>query len=76
MPEDDDWLVVGDFNLLRKPKDRNREGADLNEIFLFNEAINKLDLIELPLHGRQFTWTNKQFPPLLERLDWFFTSNS
>ena len=31
MPEDDDWLVVGDFNLLRKPMDRNREGADLNK---------------------------------------------
>lgn len=72
MPSDIDWLVVGDFNLMRKPEDRNREGADLNEIFLFNEAINKLDMIELPLHGRQFTWTNKQFPPLLERLDWFF----
>jgi len=70
------WLIVGDFNMLRKPEDRNREGADINEIFQFNEAINKLDIIELPLHGRQFTWTNKQFPPLLERLDWFFTSAS
>lgn len=76
MPDGVDWLVVGDFNLMRKPEDRNREGADLNEIFLFNEAISRLDLIELPLHGRHFTWTNKQFPPLLERLDWFFTSNS
>lgn len=71
MPIDVDWLIVGDFNLMRRPKDKNREGADLNEMFLFNEAINKLSLIELPLHGRQFTWTNKQFPPLLERLDWF-----
>lgn len=25
---------------------------------------------------RQFTWTNKQFDPLLERLDLFFSSNS
>lgn len=28
------------------------------------------------MHGRKFTWSNKQDPPLLERLDWFFTSNS
>lgn len=76
MPEEVDWLIVRDFNLLRKHEDRNRDGANLNEIFLFNEAINKLGLIELPLHGRKFTWANKQFPPLLERLDWFFTSNS
>lgn len=71
-----DWIVVGDFNLIRRPEDRNKEGADVNEMFLFNEAINRLDLIELPLHGSRFTWTNKQFEPLLERLDWFFTSNS
>lgn len=45
-------------------------------MFLFNEAINTLGLIELPLHGRHFTWTNKQLSPLLERLDWFFTSNA
>ena len=74
--DDQDWLVVGDFNILRRPEDRNREGADLNEMFLFNEAINKLSLIEFPLHGRKYTWTKKQFPPLLERLDCFFTSNS
>lgn len=44
------------------------------EMFLFNEAISNLGLVELPLLGRQFTWTNKQISPLLERLDWFFTS--
>jgi endonuclease/exonuclease/phosphatase family metal-dependent hydrolase len=35
-----------------------------------------LELVELPLKGQHFTWTNKQHPPLLERLDWFFTSAS
>lgn len=62
--------------MIRKPEDRNRDGADLNEIFSFNEAIEKLGVIEIPLHGRRYTWTNKQFPPLLERLDWVFTSTS
>jgi hypothetical protein len=76
MPDHVDWLIVGDFNLYRSPADRNREGADLAEIFLFNEAISALGLIELPLKGKRFTWTNKQHPPLLERLDWFFTSPS
>lgn len=74
MPEDIDWLIVGDFNLIRRPEYRNREGGDLVEMFLFNEAISNLGLVELPFLGRQFTWTNKQNPPLLERLDWFFTS--
>jgi hypothetical protein len=74
LPDDTDWLVVGDFNLIRKLEDRNRPGGNPVEMHMFNEAINSLGLTEIPLHGRHFTWTNKQQPPLLERLDWFFTS--
>jgi hypothetical protein len=71
-----DWLVVGDFNLIRKAEDRNKPGANANEIFMFNEAISALGLVEISLKGRTFTWTNKQTLPLLERLDWFFSSIS
>lgn len=74
MPDSINWLLVGDFNLCRSPEDRNRPGGDLSEMLLFNEAISSLGLIELPLKGRRFTWSNKQHSPLLERLDWFFTS--
>jgi hypothetical protein len=45
-------------------------------MLIFNEAISALGLVEIPLHGKKFTWSNKQHPPLLERLDWFFTSVS
>lgn len=76
MPDHVDWLVVGDFNLMRDPDNINRPGGDASEMRMFNNAISALRLIEIPLHGRKFTWTNKQDPPLLERLDWFFTSNS
>jgi len=68
--------VIGDCNLIRRPEDRNKEGADVREMFLFNEAISVLDLVEIPLLGRHYTWTNKQAEPLLERLDWFFSSPS
>jgi hypothetical protein len=74
MPDNIDWLIVGDFNLLRSPDNRNRPEGDTQEMFLFNAAISSLGLVELPLQGRKFTWSNKQDPPLLERLDWFFTS--
>ena len=43
-------------------------------MLIFNEAISNLGLIELPLKGRKFTWSNMQHDPLLEKLDWFFTS--
>ena len=76
MPDDLAWLIIGDFNLYRKPEDRNRAGGNVGDMLLFNNAISALGLVEIPLHGRKFTWTNKQHPPLLERLDWFFSSQS
>lgn len=71
-----DWMLLGDFNLIRKPEDRNRPGGDMNEMFRFNVAISQLGVNEIVLQGRKFTWSNMQPSPLLEKLDWIFTSNS
>lgn len=76
MPIDVDWIVMGDFNFIRSPSDRNIPGGDVNEMLLFNEAISNLGLVELPLKGRKYSWSNMQDNPLLEKLDWFFTSAS
>jgi hypothetical protein len=43
---------------------------------MFNAALSALSLVEIPLKGRLFTWSNKQDSPLLERLDWMSTSLS
>jgi hypothetical protein len=40
----------------------------------FNEVISSLGLQEIPLKGRNYTWTNMQQDPLLEQIDWCFTS--
>jgi hypothetical protein len=72
MPSDVDWLVVGGFNLIRRPDDRNMPGGNVQDMLSFNAAISALGLEELKLNGNKFTWTNKQSSPLLERLDWFF----
>ena len=68
------WLIVGDFNYIRGPENRNRGGGDHNDMMHFNNIIINLDLVEIPLKGRQFTWSNMQDTPLLEKLDWIFTS--
>jgi exonuclease III len=69
-----DWLVVGNFNLIRRPEDRNKPCGNVQDMLNFNAAISALGLEELKLNGNKFTWTNKQSSPLLERLDWFFAS--
>jgi exonuclease III len=76
MADETKWLILGDFNLLRSPENRNKPGANISEIFAFNDAISRIGVVEIPLKGCKYTWTNKQLDPLLERLDWFFCSNS
>jgi hypothetical protein len=63
---------LGDFNFIRQLSNINKPGGDINGMLLFNEAISNLGLVELPLKGRKYTWSNMQKTPLLERLDWFF----
>jgi hypothetical protein len=73
---DDLWLILGDFNFYRFVENRNRDGANMNDIATFNEVISYLGLIALPIKGRSFTWSNMQIDPLLVQLDWFFTSTA
>ena len=74
IPDDENWILMGDFNFYRYVDSRNRQGANLNDIAIFNELISYLGLIELPIKGRAYTWSNMQSDPLLVQLDWFFTS--
>lgn len=69
--QDDDmpWLIVGDFNLLRFSSDKNTSSFRKAEADAFNQVLNDLALIELPLLDRRFTWSNKRSSPTLERID-------
>jgi len=67
-------MLAGDFNFCRSISDRNRDGGNMNDIMIFNEIISNLGLLEIPLKGRNFTWSNMQSEPLLEQIDWVFTS--
>jgi hypothetical protein len=58
MPEEVDWLILGDFNLIRRLENRNK-GGDIMKMFIFNEAISTLGLNEIVLQGRKFISSNK-----------------
>lgn len=72
--DEENWLFLGDFNFYRSLSNRNKPGGCLSDTFISNDAIGHLGLVELPVKGRSFTWSNMQADPLLEQLDWFFTS--
>ena len=69
IPVDENWMIIRDFNFIRSIYNRNLPEGDINDIFIFNEIIGHLGLLELPLKGRSFTWSNMQDFPLLEQLD-------
>jgi hypothetical protein len=72
----DDWVLGGDFNLIRHPDNRNKPGGDIAEMNMFNELISNLNLVDIPFSGRNYSWSNMQTDPLLVKLDWVFTSSS
>ena len=67
IPFDANWLLLGDFNFMRSVDKRNMMGGDINDMFIFNEIIRHLGLLELPIKGRSYTWSNMQDNPLLEQ---------
>jgi hypothetical protein len=50
-----EWLV-GDFNM--KTGDKNNSRLNRCLMGKFKAVLNNLELRELPLHGRKFTWTS------------------
>lgn len=74
IPTNEDWLILGDFNYIRVLDNHNRVGGNVNDMMVFNEFIRTHSLVELPIKGRSYTWSNMQQNPLLEQLDWHFTS--
>ena len=62
-------LIGGDFNILRSPHEKNKDNFDHRWPFLFNAIIDGLNLKELEMPGRQFTWANNLPNPTYEKLD-------
>jgi hypothetical protein len=63
------WIILGDFNLMRYSSDKNNSNFRQNEADIFNDTINLLSLIELPLLDRAFTWSNNRQNPTLQKID-------
>ena len=54
IPNNVDWILLGDFNLIRRHGNRNKPGGNMAEKLLFNEIISLLGLNEIPLLGRKY----------------------
>jgi hypothetical protein len=62
-------MVGGDFNIIRRQEEKNNENFYARWPFIFNAIIESLDLREIVLSGRQYTWANRWDNPTCEKLD-------
>ncbi|KAE8819988.1 hypothetical protein D1007_02170 [Hordeum vulgare] len=63
------WSIIGDFNITLRPSDKSTSNFNQSEANLFSSTINSLQLQDMPLLDRRFTWSNQQQSPTLVRLD-------
>jgi endonuclease/exonuclease/phosphatase family metal-dependent hydrolase len=58
--------------MIRYAHEKNNNIFHFAESKAFNDSIDAMCLIELPLLDRSYTWSNKRTNPTLERLDRVF----
>jgi exonuclease III len=68
-------LIGGDFNIIRFSSEKNKFMRANRWTDMFNNIINTYALREIHLSGGQYTWSNNQADPTLEKLDRFLMSS-
>jgi hypothetical protein len=63
------WLLIGDYNLIYKTHDKNNSRVNSRLMLRFRRALNYLEVKELDLIGRKYTWSNNQSSPTQTRID-------
>jgi exonuclease III len=76
-PQDDSpWLLLGDFNMIYKARDKNNRNINLHLMSRFRTTLDHCGLKELTLQNRKYTWSNERRHPTLVRLDWVFCNQA
>lgn len=63
------WIIMGDFNIICFHEETTGGPPNLGISLAFNNTIEDLDLFDVPLVGKKFTWSNKRPQPTFSRLD-------
>lgn len=63
----DKWLVLGDFNLILQACDKSNDNLNRRLLGAFRDVVRDLELKELNLRGRKFTWSNDRTQTRIDR---------
>ncbi|XP_078150208.1 uncharacterized protein LOC144545516 [Carex rostrata] len=70
------WMVCGDLNVTLLPRDRTDNSNHRVQTNRFRAIVDGLQLQDLKLQGRAYTWSNEQENPIFARLDRFMVSTA
>jgi exonuclease III len=71
-----EWLIAGDFNLIAAAEDKNNSRINRRLLNAFRSKINDLELKEMYMFGRRYTWSSEQARPTLVKLDRILVTTS
>ena len=54
------WLIAGDFNLIARQEDKSNDLINRRMLARFRSRLNRLEMKELYLNGRRYTWSNER----------------
>ena len=66
--------MAGDFNLILDPADKNNARINRRNMNRFRRLVDSLELRDIHLHGRTYTWSNECTNPTLVKLDRILTT--
>ena len=69
------WLLAGDFNMIYCLEDKNNDNINRAMMGRFRRFVNDLELKEIQLLGRRYTWSNERDSPTLVKLDRVLCTN-
>lgn len=69
------WLIIGDFNLIYKASDKNNDRLNRRMMQRFRGLIDKIQVKELHLPGRRFTWAGEGTNPTQTKIDHAFVTS-
>lgn len=68
------WAVVRDFNVILNEEDKSNARINRRNMARFKQVVEELELKDLHLNGRLFTWSIEREQPTLVKLDRVLTS--
>jgi hypothetical protein len=68
----DRWVLMGDSNLIYRANQKSNSRINRRMMGSFRSAIEELEIKELKMHGRRFTWSSGSASPTLTKIDHVF----